>query len=714
MVTMPDGAIGQAVRLAQLPPFARVEDILADALPVLDPPSRITVTEAAERYLRVQVQGAWQAFDRSVTPYMVEPSDVTQSRKYKGVAFVGPSQSGKTLMLQTVCYHAITCDQRPVLIVHMTRGDRNKWVEEKLNPGIQNSPEIRARLGRGRNDDTFERKRFQGMNLSIGYPTPTILSGATYATVLLTDLDHMPLVLGGADNPEGSPFRMAMQRVKTYMSRGMVLAESSPAWPVTDPSWTVRSNAPHEMPPVEGGICALYNLGTRARWYWECPDCGDEFEPRVDRLVFDDGLDPAAAGDAAEMGCPHCGSLIGHRHKMELNRAAAAGRGGWRHEAEGGGLAALGDDAIRKSDVASYALNGAAATFATWRDIVMNLQAARERAAQLDDDADLAAVHYTEIGVPYHRRTGDDAEIGQQFLRDHAQPAERGVAPSWTKFITITVDVQSTFFPVQITAWDADGTAQIVDRFDLTQPPADAPNAEPDDDGNRRRLDPGRYPEDWKVLEALAERVIPVAGAEYGLMPVFVGVDFQGAPGVSDNSEAFWKGRRKAGVGSRWILTRGRGGFHVPFRTVYEQPDRAAKGQKARGIKLLTIATDRLKDTVFAALGRAAGGAGAIYMSEWVDEDLAAEFVAEERTGKGWVKKRGVIRNEGLDLTVMARALAEHKGLLKIKPDYPPSWAEAGPGNVNAVQGTGKDRGGPTPGRPKPKKRISRRAGRLF
>ncbi|WP_237402766.1 phage terminase large subunit family protein [Rhodovulum sulfidophilum] len=296
-----DARIGALRSFAPLPGLTTPEEILADALPMLDPPSRLSVTEAAERYINVQVQGAWQGFDRSVTPYMVEPSDVTQSRLFKVVAFMGPSQSGKTMMLQTVSLHAVTCDQNPTLIVHMSRPERDKWVEEKLNQLICNSPEVYSRLGRGRDDDTFSRKRFRGMRLLIGYPTPQVLSGGTYKTVLLTDLDHMPLVLGGKDNPEGAPVRMAVQRIKSYLSRGCVLAESSPAYPVTDPGWQPDPAAPHALPPVKGGIARLYNDGTRARLYWECPDCGGEFEPRFDRLRYDDSLDPGTAGAGAEM-----------------------------------------------------------------------------------------------------------------------------------------------------------------------------------------------------------------------------------------------------------------------------------------------------------------------------------------------------------------------------------------------------------------------------
>lgn len=688
MVDNTGGALGAVHAIAPLPPMTTARELLADALPLLDPPSRISVTEAAERYVRVQVQGAWQPFDRDVAPYMVEPTDTTQSRRFRACAFVGPSQSGKTKMLETVALHAVTCNQQPVLIVHMNRPKRDEWVEEKLDPTILNSPEIKDRLGRAREDSTFSRKRFRGMRLTLGYPTPEILSGGTYGMVLLTDVDHMPLVLGGKDNPEGSPFVMARRRTRTYLSRGCVLAEGSPAWPVTDPDWQPSPEAPHEMPPVQGGMVRYYNTGTRGRWYWECPDCGAEFEPRVDRLHYDAGLSPGQAGAQAEMECPACHVLIAHRHKVELNRRAMHGRGGWRHEAEDGTPVAIGDAALRQTDIASWALNGAAAAFSTWEEIVAELEQARRDAETLGDETDLATCHYTSIGVPHRSLTAaGDGSIGVQFLRDHAQEARRGEAPGWARFVTVTVDVQDSYFAVQVTAWGEDARAQVVDRFDLTQPPEGAPNAAPDEAGNRRRLQPPRYAEDWAVLEPLDALVVPVAGAGHGLRAAALVVDFQGAPGVSDNAEAFWKARRKAGEGPRWFLSRGLGGWKVPFRVKHDRPERASQGRRARSVKLLSIATDRVKDTVHAAMGKAEGGKGALFLPQWLTQDEAAadEFVAEERGPKGWTKKRGKTRNEGFDLSVQARAVAEHKGVLRIDWARPPDWAIAGPGNAFAV-----------------------------
>lgn len=692
MITIADARIGQRLEFLPLPPFATPEAVLADLLPILDPPSRIGVSEAARRHVRIEHQGAWTAYDPEVTPYLTEPADMTASRRFRAVAFVGPSQSGKTAMLQTACLHRVTCDPMPVLIVHMDRPSRDRWVENKLDPMIGMSPAIAERLGRSRDDSTFSRKRFRGMRIEIGYPTPQQLSGGTYGLVAMTDFDHHPVMMGPKDSPEGTPYRMARQRTKTYMSRGCVLVESTPAHPWADPTWTEDKARPHMLPPAIAGIVNIYNEGSRGRWYWQCPDCDGLFEPAFDKLTIDEALDPGEAGAAAAMVCDHCGTLIQHRHKVELNRRAMAGHGGWLHEGaalDDAGrrvLVRIGDSDLRGTDVASYCLDGAAATFASWSELVANWLGAKRKSDALGDESELSGVTYTEIGKPYRpKRMDRDDELGLQFLKDHQQPAQRGEAPPWARFLLVSVDVQANRFPVQVTAFGPAGMAQIVDRWDITQPPEAAPDVDADPE-RRRAIRPPRYAEDWAVLAPLGRRAWPVAGAGYALQPAALVVDFQGEAGTSDNAERFWRQRRRAQGEGAWFVSRGHGGFRQARRTWYETPEHGSKGRKARAIRILNMAVDRLKDTVATALAKARGdGDGALYVPDWLSDEHRGELIAEVRLEAGWDKRAPQARNETLDLTVQARALAEHLGLLTLAWDQPPTWAEGGPGNRYAV-----------------------------
>ncbi|WP_313350729.1 terminase gpA endonuclease subunit [Paracoccus sp. (in: a-proteobacteria)] len=693
MVAMLDRGLGQLSRIPPLPPFVTAEEILADALPLLDPPSRISVTDAAERALRVPVAGRWSSYDRGVAPYTIEPQDISQSRRFKGVIFVGPSQSGKSQMLLSVAAHAITCAPGPVQLIHMTKTDADAWVEEKLDPAITNSPLLFERLGKAREDSTFSRKRFKGMRLGIGYPVPNQLSSRSQRMVLLTDYDHMPQRLGPKDAPEASPWGMALQRIRTFLSRGCVFAESTPAFPVDeDKARAANALEPHLMPATTGGIVNLYNEGTRGRWYWQCPDCEGLFEPTYDRLDYNRDLDPGEAGDTAVMVCLHCGSVLSHRHKAEMNRRAAVHHGGWLHESrvvdEATGkrrLVRISDAEIRNTPFASYAFNGIAAAFSSWSGLVERYETARRSFAIDGDDLDFAGVHYTEIGVPYQRpKLEDDDELTVEQLQRHALPLSKAIAPTWARFITIMVDVQGNRFEVMTMAWGPEGERVALERYAIHQPPDHAPNAK-GDDGKYRAIDPGRYAEDADVLAELVDKVFPVDGEEWGLKPLAVVIDFNGPKGWSDNAEKFWRKQARMGNGGRFFLSIGRGGFNQRDRVWHEAPERASGGGKGRGIKLLNMAVDRLKDSVLAALCRFDTPVGTQHIPQWMGAEHVGEHLAEVRGEKGWGLRKGIQRNESLDHSVQALALAEHKGLNRVNWEAPPAWCIAGLLNPNAV-----------------------------
>lgn len=98
---------------------------------------------------------------------------------------------------------------------------------------------------------------------------------------------------------------MARQRIKSYRSRGCVVVESSPAFPISDEMWRPGPGNPHELPPVSWGILRIYNEGTRARWYWECRDCSGLFEAHFRHLHYNAALEPAEAGQE-----PRCSARI--------------------------------------------------------------------------------------------------------------------------------------------------------------------------------------------------------------------------------------------------------------------------------------------------------------------------------------------------------------------------------------------------------------------
>lgn len=633
-----------------LPPYTEARSALKLSLPAIRPAEQISVTESAERYMRVNVSGQWQPFRRDVTPYMVEPTDMLASRAFRGLTFAGPAQSGKTQMLQSGIAYTVVSDPGRVALFQMTRDAASLFEREKISPMIRNSPEIRQRLATGRGSDTIFQKLFTGgTHLTLDWPTIEKLSSTTIRLVLGTDFDRWKASVDG----EGDPFTLMRARVRTYMSRGMAAVESSPGAPIKNESW--RPQTPHDCPPVEYGVLSIYPMGTRGRWYWPCPCCGALFEPTCERLIYPKSVDPVEAGEAAQMRCPHCKETFSHGLKRELNAA-----GLWLHESapDDDGkihLVRVDDPRLRRTDILSYWLDGAAAAFSTWAELVTAYEQALAIFEATGDEEKLKATVNTGRGQPYlPRSASSEMEITLQGLKDKAQGIDtpKGTAPAWARYLTISVDVQGTRFAVGVTAWGEGGRHQPIDRFDLFTPPEDAPGA------SGRALDPFKVAEDWAVLEPLSSQVWPIEGGEWGLRAVAIAIDMHGGGATTEHAYRFYRARRKAGEGRRWYLTRGIGGLNHSARVWLRAPERASgKRRAAVDIKILNMATDRLKDAVAASLRLTEDGQNIALIPMWMEATHMTEYTAERRATSGWEKRPGMVRNESLDHLVQARAL---------------------------------------------------------
>lgn len=81
--------------------FVRLEHMLRGIADAIRPPERLTVTQAAQKYVRIKEKnysGPWSA---DKTPYVIEPQDMLTSLDYTGMVFVGPARTGKALALDT-------------------------------------------------------------------------------------------------------------------------------------------------------------------------------------------------------------------------------------------------------------------------------------------------------------------------------------------------------------------------------------------------------------------------------------------------------------------------------------------------------------------------------------------------------------------------------------------------------------------------------------
>lgn len=632
---------------------------LADS--VLRPPERLTVSQSAAKYRHLNNPGSYKGpWKNEKVPYLVDVMDVLTSREFDAAVFVASAQCAKTEAILNWMAHSIRADPADFILYQTSQATARDFSKRRVDRMHRHSPEIGKLLLPGKDSDNVYDKQYRnGMMLTLSWPAINEMSGRPVGRVALTDYDRMPTDIDG----EGSPFDLGRKRTTTFGSFKMTFAESSPGHPVLDTKWIAKT--PHEAPPCEG-ILSLYNRGDRRRWYWPCPDCGDYFEPEFKLLTWPKTADALEAAEKAEMACPCCGVLISPNKKYSMNL-----RGVWVSEGQKVDRHGNVTGPRVRSDIASFWLKGVAASFASWKTLVMNYLKAEEEYERTGSQEALKATVNTDQGEPYYPRGTENDRLPEQ-LKDRAESWPQGKVPEGVRFLTAQCDVQKNKFVVQVHGVGQGGDIWVVDRFDIVK------SNRKDDDGERLWVKPGTYVEDWELLvEKVMDREYELADGS-GFMSIKLTVcDSGGREGVTANAYNFWRSLRTRGLHQRFLLVKGEPNVSAP-RAKVDYPDTGRKDRtaNARGeIPVLFLNVNVLKDGLNGLLDRTDSGGGRIYWSDWLEDHFFTELCAEQRTPKGW-ENPNKRRNESWDLLTYALGTCVHLRVEHIRWEEPPGWAE--------------------------------------
>jgi phage terminase large subunit GpA-like protein len=576
--------------------------------------------------------------------------------------------------------HNVVNDPGDMAIFQMTQDKAREYSKQRIDRAIRNSPALYAMRSAQARDDNLHDKQFRnGMWVRLAWPTATNMASTSYRYVAGTDYDRWPDDIDG----EGDGFTLMGKRTTTFLSRGMVVVESSPGRHIRDPSW--RPSGPHEAPPV-GGVLGIYNTSDRQRLYWKCPHCAGWFqaEPGLGlfRLPSDSELlegirdlnIDAFSHQFARVPCPHCGAIITPAHRERMNARAT-----WLEE----GLAIDDHDRIsgdpRKSSVAGFWLGGVAATYVSWRQLIeKHLQALLDYSLS-GSELKLMSTANTDQGVPYlERALAEAAEAGKREP-PRSEGLQRYVVPDWTRFVASSVDVQggqNARFVVQTHAIGEYQEQALINRREIKW------SRRPGQGDQFAPIDPARYPEDWDILTdevVQATYRTSIEGQELRTHMTFV--DSGGEAGVTTMAYAWARRLRTLGLHRKARITKGhnqKAEWHIRETMV--------GGEQGKGdVPLLLLEPNKFKDLVDANLKRQEPGPGFYHFpppqhpvknpSGWLTQAFFDELKAEVRGESGvWEKVRA--RNEAFDLCYMIRAACMHVGADKRTFwASPPSWA---------------------------------------
>lgn len=652
--------------------FASAKDIRRDVAGLIKAPRRMKVSEAVAEYMRVPRGGGNSVkWDKDTVGYVIEPMDCLNSREYDAVIFVGPARTGKTIgLIDGWITYSIICDPSDFLLVQLTQEKASEHSRKRLDRTFRCSPEIEKRLSPRKNDNNVHDKYFRAGNLlKIGWPSINVLSSSDYKYVALTDYDRWPDDVDG----EGDGFSLASKRTTTFMSAGMTLVESSPGKDIVDLKYHPKST--HEAPPTTG-ILSLYNRGDRRRFYWQCPQCSEWFEPSMVNMVgYRDDTDFVKASEKARLQCPHCQNLIEPDLKRRLNVG-----GKWLKEGQTIDKNGVIHGEGRKSRIASFWLEGPAAAYQKWDQLIYKLLTAEHDYEMTGSEETLKAVTNTDCGLPYLPRSALEQRRSDELM-DRREETEKRTVPYGCRFLLAAVDVQggrNRRFVVQIVGYGENSERWLIDRYNIKS------SMRSNSDGESLPIDPSAYPEDWDLLISdVLNKQYRIDGLDGGFMPILaMAVDSGGEDGVTDNAYKFWRRCKRDGLSKRVYLVKGDSTKRQKLitRTYPDNTSRSDRHAKARGdVPLYLLQTDQLKDRISNALSRETVGANYIHFPSWLGEWFFDELTYEERGQDGKWRKPGKGNNEAFDLFCYAHTIAILRGYERIKwgdEDNVPHWAK--------------------------------------
>lgn len=404
----------------------RIATSLARALAPRKP---LSVSQWAdeERYLSSKgsaVPGRWVT-DRN--PPLREPMDCMSARSpVRDVVCKFPIQFGKTEIASNTVGYTMDYHPGPIMVCLPGEVSMNKWVAQKLNPMLDESPAVKRALTSVASRDSANQRTFKdfaGGQLYLEHAgSPKRLKSTTVRTLIVDEIDEFPEVLSTGDDP----VKMLDGRTSAFPSSYKRLYISTPG--------------------IAGvsRIDRLYLKSDQRRYHVPCPHCG-----HLQPLEWS-GLHWSPDVKHVWYACRDCEKPIEEHHKTQMiawGRWVAA-----NPEAESRG----------------YTINCLYYQFGLgprWLDLV------REWLDAQNDPASLKTFINDRLAEVWE----DPAmrSVKHNVIADRAEPYRLRSAVRQVLAITAGVDTQDNRLAVQIVGWGRGLAAWTLDYVELPGDPAD-------------------------------------------------------------------------------------------------------------------------------------------------------------------------------------------------------------------------------------------------
>jgi phage terminase large subunit GpA-like protein len=281
--------------------YANPQTAIAAALArALAPRKPLTVSQWSDLHRRLSSKGSAEPgrWRTERNPPLREPMDCLSARSpVKDVVLMFPIQFGKTEVAVNALGYSMEHNPGPIMVTLPGEVSMNKWVAQKLNPMLEETPAVRTLLTSTASRDGANRrefKDFEGGQLYIEHAgSPSRLKSSTVRTLLVDELDEFAANLTSGDDP----VEMLEGRTSAFPATYKRLYISTPQLKGTS------------------RIEALWEKSDQRRFHVPCPHCGER-QP----LVWAGLAIHRVAGKLTGVAyvCRECGAEIDEHHKTAM------------------------------------------------------------------------------------------------------------------------------------------------------------------------------------------------------------------------------------------------------------------------------------------------------------------------------------------------------------------------------------------------------------
>ena len=274
----------------------QVGQLRAEALRVLTPPPKLTVSEWADTYRRLSPESSAEPgqFRTTRAEYQRGIMDAVNDPRVERVVLMTSAQIGKTAVLENVIGYFISQDPSPILVLQPTLEMGQSFSKDRLSTMLRDTPILRGMVKDPRARDsgnTMLHKTFDGGHITItGANSPANLASRPIRILLCDEVDRYPASAGS----EGDPVNLAMKRTSTFWNRKLILTST---------------------PTIKGlsRIEHAFEASDQRRYHVPCPECGEHQVLAWSGIQWDEGKP-----ETAHYVCQACGCCIEERHKTAM------------------------------------------------------------------------------------------------------------------------------------------------------------------------------------------------------------------------------------------------------------------------------------------------------------------------------------------------------------------------------------------------------------